>query len=163
MHLYFPQHTHTYMYDRVYMYISGSPTILLREGCEGITHLNRQATHVTFTNLIISQALCINFNQPALTYYLTYYGGTCEVHTTKAYVFTQWITTMPPGELTGPWNRRRSITAGPGGHLRRGELPTIHKTINLFKTQLLGTSVCALIPSGKIVKFKGKNGFLLGW
>ena len=34
-------------------------------------------------------------------------------------MFAQWITMVPPEELTGPWDQGVLITDGPSGHLRR--------------------------------------------
>ena len=46
--------------------------------------------------------------------------------TTKVHMFAQWTTTVPPEELTGPWDQGVLITDGPSGHLRRNA--TTHNT-----------------------------------
>ena len=63
----------------------------------------------------------------------------------KVHTFTQWTTTVPPEELTGPWDQGVLITDGPGGHLRRNAT-----AYNTHKSQLvimnsIDTSLCCHI------------------
>ena len=81
--------------------------------------------HVTFIKLICTgEQPCVTFiklictGEPHVTF-------NCQAHqhatkaTTKVHMFAQWTTTVPPEELTGPWDQGVLITDGPSGHLRR--------------------------------------------
>ena len=71
--------THTYMYDHTYILGSLSQLSYCERRCGDITHLHRWTTSCHLIKLYINKVLCIDFNLPVLTYYLTYYGNTCEV------------------------------------------------------------------------------------
>ena len=71
--------THTYMYDHTYILGSLSQLSYCDRRCGDITHLHRWTTSCHLIKLYINKVLCIDFNLPVLTYYLTYYGNTCEV------------------------------------------------------------------------------------
>ena len=61
------------------------------------------------------------------------------------HTFAQWTTTVPPEELTGPWDQGVLITDGPGGHLRRNATAyNIHKS-QLVIMSSIDTSLCCHI------------------
>ena len=136
-------------------------SILLWEGggvWGHITQLHRWATHVTFMKLIISEALHVKFNLPALRLISNiYYGGAWG--TTKVHMFNHWTTMAPPEELTGPWDQGVSITVGPNVSLR-GEWIAYNTQIKLLKTYLaLCQCVCTSALSRTASRSSGQSDF----
>ena len=92
---------HTCMHYHQYYIRRPIPTIILWVGVWGALPICTGEPHVTFN---------------------------CQAHqhatkaTTKVHMFAQWTTTVPPEELTGPWDQGVLITDGPSGHLRRNAI-----------------------------------------
>ena len=116
---------HTCMHYHKYYIRRPIPTIILWVGVWGALPICTGEPHVTFIKLICTG------EQPRVTFIKLICTGephvtfNCQAHqhatkaTTKVHMFAQWTTTVPPEELTGPWDQGVLITDGPSGHLRR--------------------------------------------
>ena len=99
------------MHDHKYYIRRPIPTIILWVGVRGALPICTGEPRVTFIKLICTGEPHVTFN--------------CQAHqhatkaTMKVHMFAQWTTTVPPEELTGPWDQGVLITDGPSGHLRR--------------------------------------------
>ena len=116
---------HTCMHYHKYYIRRPIPTIILWVGVWGALPICNGEPHVTFIKLICTG------EQPRVTFIKLICTGephvtfNCQAHqhatkaTTKVHMFAHWTTTVPPEELTGPWDQGVLITDGPSGHLRR--------------------------------------------
>ena len=126
--MYTYKYPHTYITNSIdHKYISGSLSQLSYSGgCGGhypfaqVTNLMSplSSSFAPVNNLVSplsSSFALVNNLMPTLSSSLTYYEGNYE----GAHMFAQWTTTVPPEELTGPWDQGVSIIDGPSWHLRR--------------------------------------------
>ena len=130
---------HTCMHYHKYYIRRPIPTIILWVGVWVALPICTGEPHVTFIKLICTgeqprvtfiKLICTG-EQPRVTFIKLICTGephvtfNCQAYqhakkaTTKVHIFAQWTTTVPPVELTGPWDQGVLNTDGPSGHLRR--------------------------------------------